>query len=76
MKTATRIINKINSSSLINSLGTFRPVQFVKRSDYPFGHSLPVLGRYREYPPPPAPMKTWHKGNLRSSSAEKRKSMY
>ena len=55
MKTVTRIINKINSSSLINSSGTFRPVQFVKRSDCPFGHSLPVLGRYREYPPPPGP---------------------
>ena len=52
MKTATRIINKINSSSFINSSGTIRPVQFVKRSDCPFGRSLPVLGRYREYPPP------------------------
>ena len=52
MKTTTRIIKKINSSSFINSSGTLRPVQFVKRGDCPFGRSLPVLGRYREYPPP------------------------
>lgn len=74
MKTATRIINKINSSSFINSSG-FLPVQFVKRGDCPFGRSLPVFGHYREYPPRPQ----WKRGiskNLRSSYAEKRKSMY